>query len=816
MTSNWRISIIGGVRKVVSRRGITRRLWLPAFVAALAVAGSLGAVSFSLADSFNTSVDFTQTTMSAAGMPFSSTISTYNAYNTDITQDAAQRAALGNLHAGYYRIPLQWNGGNVVSSAAGGPKGISGDAWISSIKQYGGTPEIVLGGSADDNFSAADAANMVQHFNKPANGQANPVAVWVIGNEPDVQGMSIGQYCSLFNSAAAAMKAVDPSIKVAGPAWSHFDPVILSDFLQCAGNNVDILDFHDYGMGSNSVDTATELSTTGDFGAEVSQAYQLIRQYAPNRGIQVQVGEYNWSWTTGDGYNGWQGDDRFYTAVNTVWGASVAGHIAEAGGRGNQYSDLNGALGLTFENQDAAQHYGQSLNTPMPIYYGLEMFTGGNLFRGFGSSFVSAQTQLNNVEIFAASNGNIVMINKDAAATQTATIGLNGFSGGSADVWQTNQNAPFSAPAHVATLNVSNSLSFTLPPYSVTTFVLNGGVSAGGPPTASSTPTAPATVPTVPVSTPTGGTPTSPGSTPTAPGSTPTAPSTTPTGTQTPPTSGGGQPGSADACTGLSVQAGVVPGQYTFTASATDAPGMTDIAYAFHYGDGTTEFATENTVRHSFAPGTYYVWAAVDFTGNGQTEQLTSLACQATITVGTSSTTGEGPSQQPQAGNNCQALNVAPGSVAGQYQFTPWTTTAGGMTVTGYHYDFGDGSTEFTTDSTVTHAYSPGMYQPSVTVDFTLNGATQTVISPTCITTVSVATPAPGTVLSAPLRINVGGGPYVDAAGNLWQADEYYLGRVRERPGRRAPHRENRFRSALPGRTMGQLQLRPADRQRHL
>ena len=48
------------------------------------------------------------------------------------------------------------------------------------------------------------------------------------------------------------------------------------------------------------------------------------------------------------------------------------------------------------------------------------------------------------------------------------------------------------------------------------------------------------------------------------------------------------------------MQPGVVAGQYTFTASATDAPGMTDVAYAFHYGDGTTEFATQNTVRHSF------------------------------------------------------------------------------------------------------------------------------------------------------------------------------------------------------------------------
>jgi hypothetical protein len=773
-----RESIISAVSKAALRGGLARRLSLPFLAVLLAVIGSVGTVSFSLADSFNTAVDFTQTTTALAPMPFSSTISTYNAYGTDITQDAAQRAALGNLHAGYYRIPLQFNGGNVISSAAGGPKGISGDAWISSIKQFGGTPEIVLGGSADDNFTAADAAGMVTHFNKPAGRQANPVNVWVIGNEPDVQGMPISVYCTLFNSAAAAMKAVDPTIKVAGPAWSHFDPAVLSAFLQCAGNNLNILDFHDYAMGGNSVDTATALASTGSWGDEVSQAYQLVRQYAPGRGIGVQVGEYNWSWTTGDGYGGYQGDDRFYTAVNTVWGASVAGHIAAAGGRGDEYADLNGALGLTFGQQDAAQHYGQELNSPMPIYYGMEMFTGGNLFRPFGSSMTQASTTLHNTEIFAAGNGNIVMVNKDPAAVQAASIGLSGFSGGTADVWQTNASAPFSPPAHVATLNVANALNFTLPPYSVTTFVLNGGVTGGGPPTstptASSTPTTPATTPGTATATP-GSTPTTPASTPatpTAPGSTPGTPVPTPPVT---PTGGGAQQGAADACTGLSVEPGTAPGQYTFTVNATKGPGMTDIAYAFHFGDGTTEYATSDTVRHSYAsPGTYDAWAAADFTGSGQNEQLTSLACQARVTV--SGTSPSGGKQAPTPGNTCQALNVTAGAAAGQYLFTPWTTTAGGMTVTGYHYDFGDGSTQYTTDSTVTHSYAPGLYQPSVTVDFSRNGVTQTVTSPGCTTTVAVTSPRPDTVLSVPVRINAGGGPFVDDAGNLWQADQYYSG----------------------------------------
>jgi hypothetical protein len=380
------------------------------------------------------------------------------------------------------------------------------------------------------------------------------------------------------------------------------------------------------------------------------------------------------------------------------------------------------------------------------------------------SWFRTRTGRLPGTEIFAANNGNIVMINKDPVAEQTASIALTGFSGGTADVWQTNASAPFSAPAHVATLNVANSLSYTLPPYSVTTFVLNGGTGPGGPPTATSTPTAPATEPSVP-----GGTPTPSSSTPNANwGTHAPTPSSTPTG-------GGAQQGTADACTGLSVQPEAEPGQYTFTVNATKAPGMTDIAYAFHYGDGTTEYATGNTVRHSYAsPGTYNVWADAYFTGSGQNMQLTSLACQATVTVSGLPTLGG--TQPPAPGNTCEALNVTAGTAAGQYLFTPWTTSASGITVTGYHYDFGDGTAESTTDATVAHSYPPGQYQPRVSADFTLNGVTQTVTSPACTTTVSVTSPPPGTVLSAPVRINAGGGPYVDDAGNLWQADQDYAG----------------------------------------
>lgn len=479
-----------------------RQYW-PFVVVATAVAIiGLIATILSLAATTNSTVDFTKATTKLAAKPFSGTISTYAEGGSSIITSDAQRTTLAHLGLGYYRLPLQWNGGNIVSSAGGHPGG-SGDAWVSSIKAIGGEPQIVLGGSADNNFSAADAANMVRHFNKDQGG-ANRVAVWVIGNEPGNGGMDIATYCNLFVSSVDAMKAVDPTIKVAGPAWAYFDMGTLRSFLQCAGSKVDIIDYHHYAMGEKSLDTATALSQTGNWETEVRQARQAITEIVPSRAdqIEIQVGEYNWSWRSEDGYAGWQGDDRFYQSINTVWGASVAGHIAKAGGRGHQYADLNGALGITFEKNDAAAHYGRKLTDPMPIYYGMQMFTGGNLFRGFGTTMVEATTELKDVEIYAADNKNIVVINKSPTTMQPFAAKLTGFNAGTADIWQTNKDAPFSPPVKRATVAAADTVAYDLPPYSVTTFVLNAGTQAPTPPpTTEPTPTTPAPTPTPPPAT---------------------------------------------------------------------------------------------------------------------------------------------------------------------------------------------------------------------------------------------------------------------------------------------------------------------------
>ncbi|TWE15649.1 GH39 family glycosyl hydrolase [Kitasatospora atroaurantiaca] len=475
-----------------------------------AVMGYQATIQPAAAAASNVTIDFSTAIGQVNPNAFSGTISTYGQSGGSVVAAAKQRTKLKSLGLSTYRVPLQWNGGTIISSAGGGPTNISGDQWVDSIVASGGTPKIVLGGSSDDNFTPSDGANMVNHFKS----EGKPVGYWVIGNEPNNAGMSIGTYCQLFNSTVSAMKAVDPTIKVAGPAWSYFNASDLQSFLNCAGNSVDIVDYHHYAMGSTFLDNATALSQTVSYEDEITQIRNMINATVPARAgqIGIQVGEYNWSWRTADGYPGaYQGDDRFYQAVDTVWGASVLGHITRAGGIGHQYADQNGALGETFEKSADATHFGMQVNDPMPIYWGTLMFSGGSMFRPFGPSLVQASTSLPNVEVYASSGpGNVVLINKDPSATRTAVIQTTGLTSGTADVWQTNPNAPFASPTKSTAGITDGQTQVTLPPYSVTTLIMPSA------PTPASTPT----------STP------APSSTPT-PTPTPT-PALTPTATPTP------------------------------------------------------------------------------------------------------------------------------------------------------------------------------------------------------------------------------------------------------------------------------------------
>lgn len=99
------------------------------------------------------------------------------------------------------------------------------------------------------------------------------------------------------------------------------------------------------------------------------------------------------------------------------------------------------------------------------------------------------------------------------------------------------------------------------------------------------------------------------------------------------------------------------------------------------------------------------------------------------------------PSKKPAPTYECNNLAAAPLSEE-KYSLTTTADTTGDATITGYGYDFGDGTTLNSPDKTVEHTYmQPGTYLATVTVNVKVGEETKTVTSPECQTQVKPTAP---------------------------------------------------------------------------
>ena len=420
-------------------------------------------------------VDFTASVRSINALTFGMDESAYGMGGLTLPTDPLEQQRISSLRLGHMRVDLELaTPGDPNSAVLCGADGCvgrtgspSGDDYVRAIKNVGAEPVAIIPIYRDSlSLSVTDAANMVKHFNITA-ATLNPVKRWIIYNEPDGAGMSASDYSTFFNQMHDAMKAIDPTIKVGGPATAWFNSNFLQTFLTASGSRLDFLDFHQYGQGGSVAKSADQLlAETISYESRINQLRSTVQSIVPARAsqIEIQVGEWNLDW---------DGDPKAYTNFSTVWGASVLGRIARAGGLSLQYASKNGSIGALFETNDA--NYGVSRNDPLPIYHAHGMFTGQSLFRSFGKTLVEASTTLNNVEVYASADSkNIVVINKDLVAQYDATFGLTGVTTGSTEVWRKDENVPaFGPPAKLESVGIVNgTFSYVLAPLSVTTFVI--------------------------------------------------------------------------------------------------------------------------------------------------------------------------------------------------------------------------------------------------------------------------------------------------------------------------------------------------------
>jgi hypothetical protein len=276
-------------------------------------------------------------------------------------------------------------------------------SWPRWMKQDKG----MLDPSEVDNY-AQFAADLVKIVNRD---QRRGIRYWEPLNEQDSaykRAGKIDQLWMIYNKTAQAMKAVDPSIQVGGPALTYDDTNTLISFLQACGGNADFISWHRYASGNSKDSTDQIMAYTPKYAEQVNNFRNLIQRYQRNRKIGMLLGEYNID------YDYRSGENRQNTQEGAAWFASVLKFLAESGiDMATSWNAKDGFYGLI-----------DNARSPN-LRPAAQIFTWAN--RSLVGDVLRTASDQANVEAFAVRQQNgmrsVLLINKSGGS---ATIQLRG------------------------------------------------------------------------------------------------------------------------------------------------------------------------------------------------------------------------------------------------------------------------------------------------------------------------------------------------------------------------------------------------------
>lgn len=415
-------------------------------------------------------------------------VSTYGATALD---SRAQLAAERRLDARYVRLPVGWRNGRVTSSAAGGPTNLDVPDLADLYRSWGYRVLAVVGGRTTDiDVQPGDAERIIRALGDDMIDYSSP-------NEPDnAPGGSLATAIGVGEMIHAEGSRLVPELTVWGPVWTTYDRAAVRAFAAAMGpERFGGGDYHHYAMGSESLSTRAALDMTPAWGEEVREVRSDLRSLGlPER---VNVDEYNLSWRSADGTpvsdggfvspaSGELVNGRFFTAVNTVFIASVAGHVMRAGGTAMPYATQNRALGVMVQNEydgNTAHHpdaggVQQPDSSPMPAYWGIAAWTGARIWPHMADEFFDVSPPADpDVEVFAVSNEagghNVVLINKSERRISVQDLAVRGTPDRAFDLFQSDPAAPYDPPRKLRSERTTEGrVSVRLPPLSVSVVVL--------------------------------------------------------------------------------------------------------------------------------------------------------------------------------------------------------------------------------------------------------------------------------------------------------------------------------------------------------
>jgi len=305
---------------------------------------------------------------------------------------------------------------------------------------------------------AAFCADLVRIVNVDG---ALGVKYWEMPNEAD-NNLNGTQQAAVFNAAAAAMKAVDPSIKTGGPAVARPDyQAEIKKFIDATLSNLDFLSFHCYGGGM------TDEAVWDAAGAEWYCQYMsdYLNEKSPDRRIPVFYDEFNvaWSWDLAQAQqNGICG--AIYDAL-TLTRASDAGNGSIIFAAWNEMDGSYGKMDDSYNLRPAAH-----------VYHIFNEFV-------YGERVATTTSNDGAVVPYAAKSPDgrhTVVLTNRTKSQQTARVSFSGWTpDGNLSVFQLTPSG-YGEKTAVAASALQNGIS--LPAQSVTALTLAGATGAASVP----------------------------------------------------------------------------------------------------------------------------------------------------------------------------------------------------------------------------------------------------------------------------------------------------------------------------------------------
>lgn len=138
-----------------------------------------------------------------------------------------------------------------------------------------------------------------------ATAEGYEVAYWEVGNEldgewelgnvgPDGTVVDADEYARRFIAFAKAMKAVDPSIKVGGPAASNDQLPFVETLIREAGGLLDFVTFHTYPVLGAGRSDAERFDKADDVARAAERIRGWITKHQPARVGEIEIGVTEW------------------------------------------------------------------------------------------------------------------------------------------------------------------------------------------------------------------------------------------------------------------------------------------------------------------------------------------------------------------------------------------------------------------------------------------------------------------------------------------------------------------------------------------